>query len=560
LRPAIVFAALLASSACFRLTRTEKREAVDTGLPVPFGEEAGPPIDWDFGDGTPHETAPSVRHAFARSGHYLVTGKVGERLRWKVELDVIPRPVVRATPTDAQWLLFAPTVKGDLDATLDFVERLTSTGTIQQFADSWLLPALAVDASAGTAAPIVDPFEGMGVFTLPGMSGSVALLGVLDEAAALNDLSARGNVVAGSDAGGGRMLETHEGQRAWVFCDRGYAYAVFPKDSDDPLKVMEHVRAADARGFEARVKPLIGAPQGRVVLLGAPGPTSELPVDALWATVTLTPQGAKLEGNLLSKDPVWQSQGTQSLATFRHAFEGPVAALSARLPIAVLRAMFKPGSPEREQSRQRLLAHGIDIDRMFRALTGDVAAIAWFDSQAFLRNLIEAERPDPRGAAILEAGLNESAPWDAALGQMLEVFLPVKPKEIRGKDGTHYQARLASQDAVFTVAPKALKLEVGSGLSGRATADLSAQLSKRFDGAFGPGHASLLVDIARLRDELETPVVIPGLDPMQVVTVQGYAAAFLDRFTPMDYLLLDLAPEPAGAKLSGRLVLRQKGQ
>jgi hypothetical protein len=546
---------LLLSSGCFRSTRVEKRDVpVDTGTPVSFGDEKGPALDWELGDGTAVTRAATITHAFSKAGHYVVLGKEGDRLAWHVELNVIPRPVVRAVPADADWLLFAPTVKGDLDATLDFFERLTNTATLQQVADSWLLPALAVEASAGAPGQIVDPLEGLGVFTLPGFGGTVALLGVVDEAAALADLTARTHTL---DDG---TLETRDGQRVLVFCDRGYAYAVFPKDTDDPKKVMQHVRRGDGRGFEARLGPLQPLPAGKLVLLGVPHDKSEVPIDALWATLSLGAQEATLEGQLLSPDPVWRTQGGKGLETFKHSWEGPVAAVQMRLPIGVLKALIKPGTPEREQSRQRLLQHGIDIDRMFRALTGDVAGLVWFDAEAFLRNLIDTQRPDPRGAAIVEAGLNDSAAWEAALGQMLDVFLPVKPKAVRQGSTTSYLTRLASQDAIFSVEPKALRLEVGSGLQNRTLVDLGTRLSQRFNGAFGPGHASLLIDLGRLREELETPRAIPGLDPMHVVTVQGYASAFLDQLTPVDHLILDLAPNEKGAKLSGRLVLKQKGQ
>jgi hypothetical protein len=103
-----------------------------------------------------------------------------------------------------------------------------------------------------------------------------------------------------------------------------------------------------------------------------------------------------------------------------------------------------------------------------------------------------------------------------------------------------------------------MRLELGSGLKGRTLVDLSAQLAQRFDGAFSKGHASVLLDVGRLRAELQTPRMIEGLDAVKVVTVQGFASAFLDRLTPIDFVVLDLAPLPDGAKLSGRISLREK--
>ncbi len=325
---------------------------------------------------------------------------------------------------------------------------------------------------------------------------------------------------------------------------------------------MAHVRAGDGRGFELSKSFISPVPAGRVVLMGAPQNKADLPIDSLWLALALGPKEARLDGHLKSLDALWKSQGQKPLELFKRAWDGPVAAVSIKLPPGVVRGLLKPGTSQREASRQRLLQHGIDLDRMFRALTGEVAGIAWFDAEAFLRNLIEgSQRPEPRGAALVQTWMNESAAWDSALGQILEVFLPVKPTEKPIVGGTSWSTRLASQDAVLSLADKSLKLELGSQLQGRTLVDLGRSLSQRFEGAFGPGHASLLVDLGRLREELETPRFISGLDPMRVVTVQGFASAFLDQVTPIDHVLLDSdAQRPSGAKLMGRIVLKDSAQ
>lgn len=548
---------LVALSGCFR-TRIERRDVpVDTGVPLTFGEEGGTPLTWDFGDGTPTVVAPQVVKAFARGGHYTVRAKDRDRLAWQIDLDAIPRPVTRAIPADASWAIFAPHVKEDFVGSLDFFESAFGPSNLQSLIDGTVLPGLAVDST--TLGRLVDPLEGLGAFTLPGLDATVALLGVVDEQASLQELSARGRTVELGDAAVG--LELRDGARAMVFADRGYLYAVFPRTADDAGEVMKRVRAADARGLEqsAGHRALPPGAQGRVVVLGAPSDKTELPIDALWATLRLEGREARLEGRLLSPDPLWQLQGAQPAALFGKAWEGPIAAVSVRLPAALLRSVLDKGSAEREASRQRLLSHGIDVERMIKVLTGDVSGLMWFDAEAFLRNLIEGtERPEPRGAALVEVGVSDGAPWELAVGQMLEVFLPVRPRMQQRSDGTVWSARMLGQDAALTVGKKAMRLELGSGLKGRTLVDLSGQLAQRFDGAFSKGHASLLLDVGRLRAELETPRMIEGLDPMRVVTVQGFASAFLDRLTPLDHVLLDLAPMPGGAKISGRIVLREK--
>ncbi|MBK7861724.1 MAG: hypothetical protein IPJ65_24535 [Archangiaceae bacterium] len=549
---------LAAVSGCLR-THFERRSVpVDTGLPLSFGEEGGAVLSWDFGDGSPRVEAAHVERAFTRGGHYVVRATAGEQLVWQIELDAMPRPVTRAVPAAAEWAVFAPQVKGDFNGSLDFFERVLGPGNLQSVLDGTLLAALAIDSTAMGA--LVDPLKGFGAFRLGGLDATVVLLGVQDERAAMDELDAR---LHGTDLGqGARGFETKEGARALVFADRGYLYAVFPHDPQVAAQVMQAVRAADARGLElnAAYRSLPAGQTGRVVMLAAPLQKAQLPIDALWATVNVSGNRAQLEGRLFSKDLLWQTQGQPSAtALLSRAWEGPVLAASLRLPPGLLRSMLEKGSPEREASRQRLLSHGIDIERMVKALTGDVGALMWFDAEAFLRNLIEgSERPEPRGAALVEVQLSDGKAWESAVGQMLEVFLPVRPKLQQRSDGSVWSTRLAGQDAQLTVAAKSMRVELGSGLRGRTLVDLSALLGQRFDGAFGKGHASLLFDVGRLKAELETPRMIEGLDPMKVVTVQGFASAFLDRYTAIDHVLLDLAPLPDGAALKGRIVLKEK--
>lgn len=558
---------LLVFTGCLRSTRIEKRDApVDTGVPLTFGDPNGPVLQWELSDGSPAVSGAAIEKAFQRAGHFTVKGREGDRLAWQVEVDVIPRPVTRAVPLDAEWLVFAPTVKGDLNAVLDFFEKVLGPGNLQSLLDGQVLPALAVDALAAGGSKIVDPLEGIGLFTLPGFGGSVALLGVVDEAAALGELEQRAE---GADIGlpGARGFELRDGARVLAFADRGYLYVAFPKLDDDVRSVVTRVRSGDARGFEK--SPGFSAPPGakaagqggRLVALGTSHDKKRMPIDALWATFTVGPLEGRLEGFLSSKDPVWQTQGGQPSDLFQKAWDGPVAALQLKVPPGLIESVLKTGSPERELSRQRLMRSGIDIDRMGRALTGDVGGIIWFDAEAFIRNLIEGtERPEPKGAALVEVQLSESAPWELALGQMLEVLLPMKPREQKRSDGTRWSTRVAGQDAVFSIENKAMRAEIGTGHQGRTLVDLGRSLSQRFDGAFGKGHASLLIDLARLREELETPRMISGLDAMRVVTVQGFASAFLEQLTPVEHVVLDLAPAPGGAKLSGRIVVREKSK
>src|SRR5262249_3636252 len=136
---------LVLSSGCFR-ARVERRDVpVDTGVPLAFGGGGGPSLTWDFGGGHAPVPAPPVTRAVRRSGHYVVRGTDGDHLAYRIELDVIPRPVTRAVPGEAEWVLFSPRVKADFDESLDFFEGVLGASGLQSLIDGSLLAALAID-------------------------------------------------------------------------------------------------------------------------------------------------------------------------------------------------------------------------------------------------------------------------------------------------------------------------------------------------------------------------------------------------------------------------------
>ena len=134
----------------------------------------------------------------------------------------------------------------DLDALVDFLERVVGSGNSQAFMEGLVLPAMAVEASAGGARTLVDPQEGVGLFTLPGFDGTVALLGVADEEAALDEIAARGTVLEAPP--GTRAVELKDGSRLLAFADRGYVYAIFPRATVDVGEVMGRIRSSGSIG------------------------------------------------------------------------------------------------------------------------------------------------------------------------------------------------------------------------------------------------------------------------------------------------------------------------
>jgi hypothetical protein len=67
-----------------------------------------------------------------------------------------------------------------------------------------------------------------------------------------------------------------------------------------------------------------------------------------------------------------------------------------------------------------------------------------------------------------------------------------------------------------------------------------------------------MVDMGRLRAELEAPSQVPGVPPGQLAAAKAFGGAFLDQLTPFEHGFLDLTPEEGGARLRGRIVIRTR--
>ncbi len=88
---------------------------------------------------------------------------------------------------------------------------------------------------------------------------------------------------------------------------------------------------------------------------------------------------------------------------------------------------------------------------------------------------------------------------------------------------------------------------------------MGAGLRERFgSNAFGASHLSLMVDMGRLRAEMDAPSQVPGVPAGQLAAAKAFGGAFLDQLTPFEHAFLDFAPEEGGVRLKGRIVLRAR--
>jgi hypothetical protein len=130
-------------------------------------------------------------------------------------------------------------------------------------------------------------------------------------------------------------------------------------------------------------------------------------------------------------------------------------------------------------------------------------------------------------------------------------------EQSQDKEVTRFRSRVMDQPLVLTVTADRLSLQAGEALDARPRGNVGAALRERFgSNAFGPNHLSLMVDMGRLRAEMDAPTQVPGVPSGQLSAAKAFGGAFLDQLTPFDHAFLDFSPEEGGARLRGRVVVR----
>ncbi|EPX58639.1 hypothetical protein D187_003837 [Cystobacter fuscus DSM 2262] len=595
----LVVAVVLSAPGCHRAVKPEAGgdRTVEAGVPVDFGAEGrdAPVVSWDFGDGSPAQSGARVAHAFERPGTYAVRALDKGAVLASATLTVVSRPVLRAIPDDAEVALFFPQLRGNVDPLMGFMSQLVGESQVLQTLDAVPLLALVLRDVTGGQARIVDPDEGLGFFSLPRFEGSVVLLGVADTQAAVDavvkEVQSRGARVVRREPQGTVFLRRDNGMSMVVFPDRGYLYVVVPdapeseseqeegtpqqvlaEVGDDGLAAVEEVRARiqGASGSGLSEQPLLTSMRAKVgaghvhVFARPEGNDASASIQGLWAALTFQDTRADLEGWVVSDRSLFQGGTAPGSELLARAPLGPIAALTVSLPPETLAKLVfgSPGSERRAQTEQRMARQGLDaagVQGMLGALRGDLSLLAYLDAPAFYRNLLKGERgPEPRGSVLFQAGLVRSEPvleWLTGVlksrGQPFEV--------LKDKGATRLRTRVFEQPVDVTLTADRLTLRGGESLEARAQGGVGEELRQRFGAqGFEPGHLSAMVDMGRVRSELDSPREVPGVPPQQLPVARALVGTLIDQLPPVESLFLDFAPEQGGGRFRMSTVLRSR--
>ncbi|HEX8699593.1 MAG TPA: PKD domain-containing protein [Myxococcaceae bacterium] len=556
---------------------------VEAGVPQEFGsaQEGAAVVTWDFGDGAPSQTTSHAFHAFARSGTYTVRALDGSEEVGRVTLTVVPRPVLRAIPADATVALYVPRISEAVTPLVGFFEQLVGPDMARrQLEETPFLPII-LESVRGGGSRVVDAEEGFGVFAVPSFDGSVALLGIVDGPPAmervLQEFESAGRPVQRQPDGSARVEFAGE-PAVLLFLDRGYLYLAMPEGPDEktgePVKaqavmtpdvdaVRRHVTGFQGPGLSEA--PMLTQLSGRVqpgsvyAFTSFPKGEGAEGFPGFFASLSVKEDRAELDGFMASDKPLLAGKPGPVPALLSRAPMGPVASAMVSVPAEEMAnwLLGAPGSARRAEALAAWSARGLDSEGLISAVRGDVTLLVYFDAPAFYRSFLANKRPEPKGSVLFEAGLTRSEPVVAAVTKAFEGSSWSVEKGA-DKGTTRFRGRIAEQPVLLTVGPDRLSVQAGEAMEGRPTGDVGGALRTRFGaGAFSPSHLSLMVDLGRLRAELDAPEQVPGVPPAQLSAAKAFGGAFLDQVTPFDHAFMDFAPEQGGARLRGRVVLRK---
>lgn len=538
---------LVGAASCVRAVREERREQpVDTGQRISLSAEG--PRRWDFGDGAT-ATGQVVEHAFAKAGRYEVKAFDGERLSDRVSVLVQPRDVFRAVAPGAEAVLVFRSLD-DVAPAVDFIERLGSMGTVQRVIERAPVLQFVLEPGAqGSAA--IDRVEGAGAYLLAGTEALVTFFGVHDEAVATKAF--REFLIDH----GWREDAEHPGRfstaqlEARLFADRGTTFFVTAERAPEAERAVEQIRAAPTLGLTAdpaASAAIADLASGGVAVLLRPTASSRAGQtrSGKWTmaagALRFGQQEARLVARVFAGAPLWKTPpASRPARLLAHAPEGPIAALALDAPLGEVLDAFGL-SPRPEDDDEELRA-GLAV------LSRRLDLSLYFDVDEFLAATIRGGgRPAPRVTLLSEIAVPDRVSMQGALERILARRRA--PLDSASEGGTTiWRTFVQDQPLELALDRDTLYARWGRPLSGLDAVNLVAELSKRSEGACGPGHLTAFADVGQLGRQLLEPRMVPGLDPRKVITTQALTATFVTQLTTVDQVFVDLAPTPTGASL-----------
>jgi hypothetical protein len=190
------------------------------------------------------------------------------------------------------------------------------------------------------------------------------------------------------------------------------------------------------------------------------------------------------------------------------------------------------------------------------SLGGRASLLAYLEHDLAWLSLPDGSTPIPGATLHLEASIRDGEPLRKyALARMKETGGRVRALQLRG-GVTRYVSSYDGADVHVEIGKASARVSLGDLQRRRPLMNLGEQLRSRFGGgAFGPGHASLLVDLGALRAELGRPMDLDGLSDEEVEQIHRYTSVLLWQTGPVEHLFADLEGAEGGLKVRAELKL-----